>query len=129
MTITTEEAERLACRVVFLKDGEVQNALRSLADERDALRAENEVMQAALRRINSSITPPGEIALQAENARLREAADAAARALHKAGEQFACYANQHSAKGTTDGDQKAAINQQWAHRCFNAHDAALGEKE
>ena len=39
----------------------------------DALRAENEVMEAALRRLNSSITPQKEIALQAENARLREA--------------------------------------------------------
>ena len=61
--------------------------------------------------------------------KLRAALDAAARALHKAGEQFAFYANQHAAKGTADGDQKAATNQQWAQRCFDAHDAALGEKE
>ena len=54
--------------------------------------------------------------------------EAAARALHKAGEQFAAYANQHAAKGTTEGDQKAAINQQWAQRCFDAHDAALGKR-
>ena len=73
MTTTTEEAERLArgCDI----DGFTERAaaLRSLVAERDALKAENEVMQAALRRINSSITPPGEIALKAENARLREA--------------------------------------------------------
>jgi hypothetical protein len=61
--------------------------------------------------------------------KLRAALDAAARALHKAGEKFAFYANQHAAKGTADGDQKAATNQQWAQRCFDAHDAALGQKE
>ena len=53
---------------------------------------------------------------------------AAARCLHKAGEQFSAYANQHAAKGTAEGDQKAAINQQWAQRCFDAHEAALGER-
>jgi hypothetical protein len=102
MTITTEEAELLAQThdlVRFI----TATALRSLAAERDALKA--------------------------ENARLRETADAAARALHKAGEQFAFYANQHAVKGTADGDQKAATNQQWAQRCFSAHDAALGEKD
>jgi hypothetical protein len=67
--------------------------------------------------------------LKAENARLREVLNAAARALHKAGEQFAFYANQHAAKGTADGDKKAATNQQWAQRCFAAHDAALGETQ
>lgn len=71
MTITTEEAERHA-RLLGVFPAPA-TALRLLAAERDALRAENEVMQAALKRINSSITPPGEIALQAENARLREA--------------------------------------------------------
>jgi len=38
--ISTEEAERLACRMIFLKDADVPNALRSLAAERDALREE-----------------------------------------------------------------------------------------
>jgi hypothetical protein len=55
----------------------------------------------------------------------KHALDAAARALHKAGEQFVSYADQHAAKGTADGDHKAATNQQWAERCFDAHDAAL----
>lgn len=59
-------------------------------------------------------------------AELEEKLEAAARILHKAGEQFTAYANQHAAKGTADGDQKAATNQQWAQRCFNAHDAAHG---
>jgi hypothetical protein len=67
--------------------------------------------------------------LKAENARLREVLNAAARALHKAGEQFSFYANQHAAKRTADGDKKAATNQQWAQRCFAAHDAALGETQ
>jgi|GEM_PF-4198080 len=58
-------------------------------------------------------------------AELEAALQDAARVLHKAGEQFTSYANQHAAKGTADGDQKAATNQQWAQRCFNAHDAAL----
>ena len=58
-------------------------------------------------------------------AELEAALQDAARVLHKAGEQFTAYANQHAAKGTAGGDQKAATNQQWAQRCFNAHDAAL----
>jgi len=64
---------------------------------------------------------------EAERDRLAEAQDAAARVLHKAGEQFAFYANEHAKKGTPDGDVKAATNQQWAQRCFNAHDVALKE--
>jgi len=44
-----------------------------LEKERDALQADNAVMLAALRRINSSITPPEEIELQAENEKLRAA--------------------------------------------------------
>jgi hypothetical protein len=56
--------------------------------------------------------------------KLRAALDAAVRALHKAGEQFAFYANEHAAKDTADEDKKAATNQQWAQRCFAAHDAA-----
>ena len=88
MNIATEEAERLAERLANDADApkaaryqpytdhamrNASAALRSLAAERDALKAENEVMQAALRRINSSITPPGEIALNAENEKLRAA--------------------------------------------------------
>jgi hypothetical protein len=67
--------------------------------------------------------------LRAERDMWRETATDAARVLHKAGEQFVVYANAHTKKGTSDGDQKAVVNQQWAQRCFNAHDAALGEKE
>jgi hypothetical protein len=77
MTITTEEAHKLWRALFDANWHKAAAALRSLAAERDALRTENEVMEAALRRINSSITPQKEIALQAENARLREA-------LHKA---------------------------------------------
>jgi hypothetical protein len=44
-----------------------------------------------------------------EAAALEEKLEAAARILHKAGEQFT-----------------ADANQDWAQRCFNAHDAALG---
>lgn len=87
MTITTEEAERLAALAedwdryeLGKKAPEIEwnwerapVVIRSLAAERDALKAESEVMEAALRRLNSSITPQKEIALQAENARLREA--------------------------------------------------------
>ena len=107
MTITTEEAEWLAALLegksapagCLVTGYNFTTALRSLAAERDAL--------------------------QARVAELERALDAAARVLHKAGEQFSAYANQHAAKGTADGDQKAATNQQWAQRCFNAHDAAL----
>jgi hypothetical protein len=95
MSITTEEAERLAQThdlvrfTLGMKAPEhdlTAAAVRSLAAERDALRAEVEKLRAAL--------------------------DAAARVLHKAGEQFAFSANQ-----------------QWAQRCFDAHDATLGEKQ
>ena len=48
MSITTEEAERLACRMIFLKDADVPNALRSLTAERDALQAENARLREAL---------------------------------------------------------------------------------
>ena len=75
------------------------------------------------------LTPDEATALQARVAELDGALATAARVLHKAGEQFAFYANQHATKGTAEGDQKAAANQQWAQRCFSAHDAALeGEK-
>jgi len=55
MTITTEEAERLAYRMTFLEgDGaDVPNALRSLAAERDALRAENARLREALREVRN----------------------------------------------------------------------------
>jgi hypothetical protein len=74
MSITTEEAEQMA-EICDQLGGFAQcaAAIRSLAAERDALRAENAVMLAALRRINSSITPPQEIMLQAENEKLRAA--------------------------------------------------------
>jgi prophage DNA circulation protein len=73
--------------------------------------------------------PDQATALQKRVAELEGALDAAARVLHKAGEQFTAYANQHAAKGTAVSDLKAAANQQWAQRCFNAHDAALKGKK
>ena len=160
MSITTEETERLAERLS--NDAEAPQsaryqpytdhamcnaaaALRSLAAERDALRAERNAevghrlkAEGALFNMERRIARHRRVLAKlyrkrhdrnAENAQLREATDAAARALHKAGEQFAFYANQHAVKGTADGDKKAATNQQWAQRCFNAHDAALGEEE
>ena len=71
------------------------------------------------------LTPEEIAAKDARIAELEAVLATTARVLHKAGEQFTAYANQHAAKGTADGDQKAATNQQWAQRCFNAHDAAL----
>ena len=65
-------------------------------------------------------------ALRANNTRLRESLDGAARVLHKAEEQFTSYAIQHSAKGTAEGDEKAATNKKWALRCFSAYVAAQG---
>jgi len=87
-----------------------------------------------LRSAEVFIMTGGMVSLVAEEAateieKLRAALDAAVRALHKAGEQFAFYANQHAAKGTADEDKKAATSQQWAQRCFAAHDAAMGEKQ
>lgn len=38
-------------------------------------------------------------------------------ALTKAAEQFASYAEQHRAKGTVEGEQKAAANGYWAAAC------------
>jgi hypothetical protein len=103
MTVTTEEAERLAELLAAYDLPSTGFAVRSLAAERDAR--------------------------QARVAELEGALDAASRVLHKAGEQFTSYADQHAAKGTADGDLKAATNQQWAQRCFNAHDAALEGKK
>jgi hypothetical protein len=40
--------------------------------------------------------------------------------LADAGAQFHNYAAQHSAKGTPDGDAKAATNTKWAIRCLTA---------
>ena len=64
-------------------------------------------------------------------AELEAALQDAARVLHKAGEQFSEYAKKHAAYRTAVGDLKAAANQQWAQRCFNAHDAVLegGKKD
>ena len=67
------------------------------------------------------LTPDQATALQARVVELEGALDAASRVLHKAGEQFASYANQHAAKGTADGAEKAATNKQWAERCFSAY--------
>ena len=60
-------------------------------------------------------------ALQARVAKLERALDAAARVLHKAGEQFSEYAKLHAAKGTAVSDLKAAANKQWAELCFSAY--------
>ncbi len=51
MTITTEEAEQMASAIdhSFSPNSARSGALRSLAAERDALRAENEKLRAALR--------------------------------------------------------------------------------
>jgi hypothetical protein len=84
MTVTTEEAERLATMLVPLSD--VAAALRSLAAERDALRAN---LDAIVIPTTYYMDPPdgGDVSiaeqvrrmyrhvcdLQAENARLREA--------------------------------------------------------
>ena len=70
--------------------------------------------------------------IEAQAARIAEleaALQDAARVLHKAGEQFSEYAKKHAAYRTAVGDLKAAANQQWAQRCFNAHDAALAGRE
>src|SRR5215207_5197982 len=40
--------------------------------------------------------------------------------LQMAGAQFRFYAEQHRAKGSPDGDAKAATNEEWATRCFGA---------
>jgi hypothetical protein len=77
MVVTKEGVKRYAAACDAWGLWGTSNVLRSFAAERDALKAENEVMEAALRRINSSITPQKEIALQAENARLREAIEMA----------------------------------------------------
>jgi hypothetical protein len=51
MTITTEEAEQMASAIdhSFSPNSARSGALRSLAAERDALRAENEKLRAALK--------------------------------------------------------------------------------
>jgi hypothetical protein len=103
MTISTEEAERLAKYPHRRQEMTARDAIRFLAAERDAL--------------------------QKRVVKIKEALEAAALTLHEAGEKFASYANQHAAKGTAGGDQKAATNQQWAQRCFSAHDAALEAKK
>jgi chromosome segregation ATPase len=105
------------------------DTMAEAADEIERLRAERDEAQAEANagRQAEHDADVERRAVESERDRLRDARDAAARALHKAGEQFAYYANEHAKKGTPDGDVKAATNQQWAQRCFNAHDAALKE--
>ena len=82
-----------------------------------------------IERIAAGVAPDQATALQARIAELEAALQDAARVLHKAGEQFSEYAKKHAAYRTAVGDLKAAANQQWAQRCFNAHDAALAGRE
>ena len=114
MTITTKEAERLAERLAH--DAEAPQAARYQPYTDRAMRN----AAAALRSLATERD-----ALQARVAELEEALDAAARVLHKAGKQFSEYEKQHAAKGTADGDQKAATNKQWAERCFSAYWRAM----
>ena len=125
MTITTEEAEWLAKQhdlvrfTLGMKAPEhdlTAATIRSLAAERDAL----EAAVTQCRTLSAMLKP------QADRiAELEAALQDAARVLHKAGEQFTEYANQHAAYKTAVSDLKAAANKEWAERCFNAHDAAL----
>ena len=137
MTITTEEAERLATAYGgFWGLTDVAAALRSLAAERDAamqwraaiddahtkrlMPIEGSPAGALQRLIEVEVNAKRE-ALQARVAELEGALDAAGRILHKAGEQFSEYAKQHAAKGTAVSDLKAAANKHWAERCFSAY--------
>jgi len=81
MTITTEEAERLAIILNRLDMDRNATALRSLAAERDALRAEAERLKAGGCARGQSTTQfcAEAVALKAENARLREALEKLAR--------------------------------------------------
>jgi hypothetical protein len=127
------EALRLLHSGAAWVDGETAVTLEAAADEIERLRAEVASLRLTLgMRTFSADVPepigcpaPGACVQVAEIERLRAALDAATRMLHKAGEQFAFYATERAKKGTADGDTKAATNQQWAQRCFNAHDAAL----
>ena len=80
MTITTEEAERLARNNCFGQPT-VATVLRSLAAERDALRAEVERSESGVSYetfvSGMQIVTTERDALQAENARLREAMEMA----------------------------------------------------
>jgi hypothetical protein len=58
-------------------------------------------------------------AAEAECERLQEALDAAGRMLHKAGKQFKAKAL------TAENIMRARSCEDWAQRCFNAHDACL----
>lgn len=40
--------------------------------------------------------------------------------LNRAADQFAFYADEHAKKGTTEADNKAATNHQWALACAKA---------
>jgi hypothetical protein len=74
MTITTEEAERLAATYVSGARSIVATALRDLAGERDALQAENARIKELLKEVGSlAASRAGRVdVLEAENARLRE---------------------------------------------------------
>jgi hypothetical protein len=121
----TDIADKIYAATGLTLGAEAAAAIERLIQaENEKLRAENAKLAASNHAYLSDYQEAAD-----EIEKLRAALDAAARALHKAGEKFAFYANQHAAKGTADGDQKAATNQQWAQRCFDAHDAALGEKQ
>jgi hypothetical protein len=74
MTITTEEAERLAGKVDFAVDDPAitATALRSLAAERDALRAENARLREALRAFPGFVDDAtiGDVWIERKNAAL-----------------------------------------------------------
>ena len=72
MSVTTEEAERLAYRIEYLPS--VASAFCSLAAERDALQAENARIKELLKEVGSlAASRAGRVdVLEAENARLRK---------------------------------------------------------
>jgi hypothetical protein len=109
VTITTEEAERLAMILNRLDMDRNATALRSLAAERDALKAEVERLKAGGCARDQSTTQfcAEAVALQAENARLREALEGIEK-----------YWN---------GAAKSAVDA--AEECRDRARAALGEKE
>jgi len=77
---------------------------REAADTLAALKAEVEMLSGVLAR---------HIIKRSEQAARIAALEAGVK---EAGDQFAFYADQHRAKGTDDGNAKAATNQQWADR-------------
>jgi chromosome segregation ATPase len=114
MTVTTEEAQRLAVRLSL--DAEAPQAARYQPYTDHAMRD----AAAAIRSLAAERD-----ALQKRVAELEEALDAASRVLHKAGEQFSEYAKQHAAYRTAVSDLKADANKQWAERCFSAYGRAV----